>query len=235
MPTKSGKEKKMKTQFISNSMKGIYLLFVILAALSLSSCSTNAQAKGVSCSIDMGMHVTIDATDVRPRVIFDQLAVNPDCAITVSPFVWRPVTLHVENATVTEVLAIVCPQIGCKYFLNYDHLWIKPITVFDKWLAQYREGPVDHPNKFQNRLPEGMSFQEVLLSMVLKEISNASGLTIKPWMNEGDRKVTINVSSMTVNDALQTVLRQVNGEGAVLVEVKHSFPPTRQYWLWNSP
>ena len=42
----------------------------------------------------------------------------------------------------------------------------------------------------QSRLPEGMTFEDVPLSSVLEEISKVSGLEIKPWKDEGDRKVT---------------------------------------------
>jgi hypothetical protein len=120
-------------------MKVVGPLFVLLAALALSSCSSSAQAEGAACSIDMDIRVTINVTDAKPKVVFDQLAINPDCAITVSPFVWRPVTLNIEDATVTDVLAIVCQQIGCKHILNYDHLWIGPFTIFDKMQAKQWE------------------------------------------------------------------------------------------------
>jgi hypothetical protein len=88
----------------------------------------------------------------------------------------------------------------------------------------------------QSRLPEGMSFEEVPLSTVLEEISKASGLVIKPWEDEGDRKVTINVSGMTVDEALKAVVRYVDGEGAVLIEQKYFLHHSwGQYWLWGYP
>ena len=65
-----------------------------------------------------------------------------------------------------------------------------------------------------------MSFEEVPLSTVLEEISKASGLVIKPWKDEGDRKVTIDVSGMTVDEALKAVVLYVDGEGAVLIRTK---------------
>jgi len=88
----------------------------------------------------------------------------------------------------------------------------------------------------QSRLPEGMSFEEVPLSTVLEEISKASGLVIKPWEDEGDRKVTIDVSGMTVDEALKAVVRYVDGEGAVLIEQKYFLHHSwGQYWLWGYP
>ena len=72
---------------------------------------------------------------------------------------------------------------------------------------KYRE---DRNKKLQSLLPEGMSFEEVPLSTVLEEISQASGLTIKPWQAEGDRMVTVDVSGMTVNDALKAVVLDVD-------------------------
>jgi hypothetical protein len=179
------------------------------------------------------MRVTIDVTDVKPRVVFDQLAREPDCAISVSPLVWKHVTLHVENATVAEVLASVCPQIGCKYILNENHLTIKPRTIIDKMQANYWE---ERNGILQSRLPEGMSFEDVPLSTVLEEISKASGLTIKPWKDEGIRKVTIDVSGITVDKALKAVVLYVDGEGAVLIKLWYGFPRAYgQHWLWGYP
>jgi hypothetical protein len=219
----------MKTQTHHKSIeKMLGFLFVLLAVLVLSSCSSKARADGSSCYVDMGMRVTIDVTDVKPRIVFDQLAREPDCSITVSPFVWKHVTLHVENATVTDVLATVCPQIGCKFILNENHLTIKPLTIIDKMQANYWQ---ERNRILQSRLPEGMSLEEVPLSTVLEEISKASGLDIKPWEGEGDRKVTVDVSGMTVNEALKAVVFYVDGEGAVLIRQKYFLHHSwGQYW-----
>ena len=90
--------------------------------------------------------------------------------------------------------------------------------------------------KLQSRLPEGMSFEEVPLSSVLEEISKASGLNIKPWEAEGDRKVTLDVSGMTVEKAIKAVLLYVDGEGAVLIRQKYFLHHSwGQYWLWGNP
>jgi hypothetical protein len=232
---------KMKIQTHSNSSKKIIgLVIVLLATLALCSCAPKVRAEGPSCEVDMNMRVTIDVTDVKPQVVFDQLARNPDCAITVSPFVRKHVTLHVENATVAEVLAKVCSQIGCMYILNGNHLAIKPFTIIDRMKAKQWEEfnrEMEQRNRIlQSRLPEGMSFEDTQLSAVLEEISKASGLEIKPWKDEGDRKVTIDVSGMTVNDALKAVVRYVNGEGAVLIKLTYRFPRTYgQYWPLGYP
>jgi hypothetical protein len=106
-------------------------------------------------------------------------------------------------------------------------------SIIDKMQANYWE---ERNTRLQSHLPEGMSFEEVPLSTVLEEISKASGLVIKPWEDEGDRKVTINVSGMTVDEALKAVVRYVDGEGAVLIEQKYSLHYSwGQYWLWGYP
>ena len=88
----------------------------------------------------------------------------------------------------------------------------------------------------QSRLPEGMSFEDVPLSTVLEQISKASGLKIKPWKDEGVRKVTVDVSGMTVNDALKAVVLYVDGEGAVWID-QNGFLRSYggQHWLWGYP
>ena len=106
-------------------------------------------------------------------------------------------------------------------------------SIIDKMQANYWE---ERSRILQSHLPEGMSFEEVPLSTVLEEISKASGLVIKPWEDEGDRKVTINVSGMTVDEALKAVVRYVDGEGAVLIEQKYFLHHSwGQYWLWGYP
>jgi len=88
----------------------------------------------------------------------------------------------------------------------------------------------------QSRLPEGMTFEDVPLSSVLDEISKVSGLVIKPWEGEGDRKVTIDVGGMTVDEALKAVVLYIDGEGAVLIEQKYFLHHSwGQYWLWGYP
>jgi hypothetical protein len=71
-----------------------------------------------------------------------------------------------------------------------------------------------------------MGFEDATLNTVLEEISNVSGLDIKAWKDEGDRKITTYVSNMTVNEALKAVVLYVDGEGAVLIKLWNSFPRT---------
>jgi len=180
--------------------------------------------------------VTINVTDVKPKVVTDQLAANPDCAITVSPFFLKHVTVQVDNATVSEVIGILCPQIGCKWILNDNHLTIRPYTIIDKWQDNKWVELEQRRTILQSFLPEGMVFENVPLSTVLKEISKACGLTIKAWEDEGDRKVTMDVSGMTVDEALKAVIRYVDGEGAVLIKSGGLLSSSYgQHWPWGYP
>jgi hypothetical protein len=214
---------KMNTQTRSKSMeKMIGFLFVLLAVLVLSSCSPKGRADQSSCSVNMDMRVTIDVTDVEPKVVFDQLAPEPDCAITVRSDVRQHITLHMEDATVTEVLAAVCEQIECKYTFDGKHLFIAHLNFIDKLVMQARERDIQAQDawqrKFEVRLPQGMRFEDASVSSVLAEISTVSGLAITPWEGEGDRKATLDLSGMTVDEALEAVVRQIGGEGVVMVK-----------------
>ena len=216
----------------------LFVVFLVLV-LVLSSCEPALQEDG-SCVADMVKRVSIDVTDVRPRVVFDQLARELDCDISVSPFLWKYVTLQVEDTPISEVVSLVCQQAGCKYILNGNHLAIKSLTIFDQMRArqwyEFNKMMEDRNRIFQSHLPEGMSFIDVPLSTVLDEISNVSGLTLKPWNDEGDRKVSIDVSGMTVEEALKAVVLYVDGEGAVLIEQKYFLHHSwGQIWLWGNP
>lgn len=193
----------------------IGFLFVFLAIVILSSCSLINKADNPSCTVDMGMPVTIDVTDVNPKVVFDQLAPNPDCAITVSPFVRRHVSLHVHDATVSEVLALVCSQTDSKYTYDGQRLVISRLTWLDKRNQQAQE---EWQKKFEVRMPEGMVFKDATARSVLVEISKVSGLEITPRPYEDSRKVTLDISGKTVDEALKAVVIQIDGNGAVMVK-----------------
>jgi hypothetical protein len=211
------------------------VLLVLLAVIAMSSCSSKARAEDPSCYVDMSMRVTINVTDVKPQVVIDQLATNPDCAITLYPFFGKHVTVNVEDATVSEVIGTICPQLKCKWILKVNHLTIRPYTILDKWQDNQWVELEQRRTILQSRLPEGMVFEDVPLSVVLKEISQACGLTIKAWKDEGDRKVTMDVSGMTVDEALKAVIRYVDGEGAVLIKSGGLFGSYGQHWLWGYP
>jgi hypothetical protein len=118
------------------------------------------------------------------------------------------------------------------FFILFAVLVLSSCKINDKMRANYWE---DRNSRLQSRLPEGMSFEEVPLSTVLEEISSASGLEIKPWEDEGDRKVTVDVSGMTVNDALKAVVLYVDGEGAVMIKMGGFNTTWGQHWLWGYP
>jgi len=222
----------MNTQTNSKSMeKTIQFFFILLAVLVLSSCSAGDRAASTSCSLDK--RVTIDVTDARPREFFDLLSNELNCRITVYPFFMHTVTVHMKNVRASEVLVAVLPQLDAKYIYNVGgRLSIMPLTARDKRNIQAQD---EWWKKFEIILPQGMRFEDASVNSVLVEISAASGLEITPWDGEGDRKVTLDISGMTVSEALEAVVRQIDDcEGVVLVKSwdGHS---TSQYRLVDKP
>ena len=217
----------MNTQTRSKSTnKMIRFLFALFTILVLSSCSYGDRADGSSCFI--GGRVTIDVTDARPRQVFDLLADELNCQITAYPFFTQTVTVHMENAPLSEVFAVILPQLDAKYIYDVGgRLSIMPLTPIDKWVAHTREESnrqwEELNRKFETRLPEGMVFENVPMSIVLEEISTASGLELTPMEGEGDRLVTVDVSCMTVQDALEAIVLFVNGEGHVVVKTWNGY------------
>jgi hypothetical protein len=224
--------KVMNTQTRSKSMERIIrFLFILFAILALSSCIYGDRAASSSCSL--GKRVTIDVTDARPREFFDQFSKELNCKITVYPFFMHTITVHMENVRASEILVAVCPQLDAKWIYNVGgQLSIMPLTARDKRNIQAQE---EWWKKFEILLPQGMVFEEASVSSVLAEISAASGLEITPWEGEGDQKVTLDISGMTVNEALKAVVRQIEDcEGVVLIKSwdGHS---TSQYRLVDKP
>jgi hypothetical protein len=142
-----------------------------------------------------------------------------------------------QNVRASDVIVTVSQQLDAKWIYNVGgRLSIMPLTIIDKMKAkqweEFNRMMEERRRILQSRLPEGMTFEDVSLSSVLQEISEASGLTIKPWEDEGDRMVTIDVSGMTVDEALKAVVLYVDGEGAVLIEQKYFLHHSwGQYWL----
>jgi len=219
--------------------KSFFFFLLVLAILNLSACAPRLQASEPACVLDMEVRVSIDVTNVSPRVVFDQLARELNCTIHVSPLLWKPVTLHIKDATVPGVLGLVVSQIDGKYIQNGNRLSIEPLTIFDRLQARYLEkvnkDMAERARIIQTRLPEGMRFTDVPLSNVLEEISQASGLEFKSWEEEGDRKVTLDLSGMTVEEAIKAVLTEVDGEGAVWIKLSYGTNNYGQYWPWGYP
>lgn len=87
-------------------------------------------------------------------------------------------------------------------FILFAVLVLSSCTIMDKLRAnnweEFNRMMEERNRILKSRLPEGMTFEDVPLSSVLEEISKATGLNIQPWKDEGDRKVTLDVSGMTV-------------------------------------
>ena len=201
---------------------GIGFLFVLLVALALSSCSTGDRAVSTSCSINK--RVTIDVTNARPRKVFDLLSNELNCRITVYPFFLHTVTVHMTNVRASEILVAVIQQLDAKYIYNVDgRLSIMPLTLLDNPREEFNRQFAEMNRKFETRLPKGMVFENVPMSTVLEEISKASGLELTPMEGEGDRLVTVDVSGMTVTEALIAIVLDVNGEGHVVVKTWNGY------------
>ena len=119
-------------------------------------------------------------------------------------------------------------------FVLLAALALSPHTLKNIQWEAFNKYMAERNSILQSHLPAGMTFDDVPLSTVLEEISKASGLTIKPWKDEGDRKVTLDLSSMTIEEAIKAVLLYVDGEGAVLIEQKYFLHHSwGQYWPWG--
>ncbi len=174
-----------------------------------------AVAMLVSAQTDLGKRVTINVTQAAPREVFELLARELGCTITVDPGVKKPLTLQVVDMPVTDVLTVICRSIECEYRFDGKNLFIKPLSASRRRQVASME---EHSRKLESRLPADMRFDDTPLKDVLEIIGKASGLELRPWKDEGSRKVTIDVGGQTVNQALEAVVRQIDGEGVVMMK-----------------
>lgn len=187
------------------SRKNLVLTCLVfaLAAVSPASAQTN-----------LGRRVTIHVTEVTPQKVFEQLARELDCRITVDSAIKKPLTLRVVDTPVSDILSTICRSIQCEYRFDGKNLFIKPLSANRKRQIAAME---EHSRKLAGRLPTGMRFDSRPLKEVLDTIAKAAGLELRPWKDEGSRKVTLDVGDKTVTEALEAVIRQINGEGVVMI------------------
>lgn len=185
-----------------------------VCVVSLCLAAILATAPPASAQTNPGRRVTIDVTEVAPQQVFDLLAKALNCTFTVDPAVRKPLTLRVVDTPVVEILSMICRSIECEYRFDGKDYWIKPLSGARRKQAVAME---EYVTKLRSPLPQNMRFVDLPLLEVLAAIGKASGLELWPWRNETDRKVTIDVSGKTVYQALELIVKQVGGEGAVLI------------------
>jgi len=173
-----------------------------------------ATVSPASAQTNLGRRVTIHVTEVTPQKVFEQLARELDCRITVDSAIKKPLTLRVVDTPVTDILSMICRSIQCEYRFDGKNLFIKPLSASRKRQIAAME---EHSRKLASRLPTGMHFDNRPLKEVLDSIAKPAGLELRPWKDEGSRKVTIDVGGKTVTEALEAVVRQINGEGVVMI------------------
>jgi hypothetical protein len=207
--------------------------FVTAACLGLALLGVPTPA---SAQTSLDKRVTIDVTEVAPRQVMELLAravgctiadgsdpllpvkkllgMKQECRFFVDPAVTQPLTMRLVNVPVYSVLPLICQSIPCEYRFDGTSVWLKPLSESRRRQTNAMEG---HLRKLESRLPQGMRFDGATLTTALEAISKASGLELRPYKGEDDRKVTVDVSAKTVNEALEAIVRQINGEGVVMI------------------
>jgi len=178
-----------------------------------------AAAPPASAQTNLGKRVTIDVTGVAPQKVFELLARELDCKITVDRAVKKPLTLRLVDRSASDIIVTICQSIKCEYRFDGKNLFIKPLSAGRNAasMKEFSKRMEERSRRLESRLPAGMHFDGTPLKDVLNTIGKAAGLKLRPWKDEGSRKVTIDVGGKTVNEALEAVVRQIDGEGVVMM------------------
>ena len=178
-----------------------------------------AAAPPASAQTNLGKRVTIDVTGAAPQKVFELLARELDCEITVDRAVKKPLTLRLVDRSASDIIVTICQSIKCEYRFDGKNLFIKPLSAGRNAasMKEFSKRMEERSRRLESRLPAGMHFDGTPLKDVLNTIGKAAGLKLRPWKDEGSRKVTIDVGGKTVNEALEAVVRQIDGEGVVMM------------------
>jgi len=159
---------------------------------------------------NLAKRVSIDVNSVAPQEVFGSLARSLDCEASVDPAVQQPVTLRVVDVSARTALNAICESIGCQYRLDGKKLVVEPL------LPKIKEKvPAARLEILKKPLPQGLRFENAPLGSVLKAISDASGIEISIEPMEPDKKVTVDVSGQTFQEALKRIM-DVAGTGSVV-------------------
>jgi type II secretory pathway component GspD/PulD (secretin) len=193
----------------------------VITALAFLFASASARAQ-----TDLGKRVSIDVNTVAPQEVFDSLARSLNCEAAVDPQVQQPVTLRVVNVSARTALSAICESIGCRYRLDGKKLVIEPLLpkTKDKVLASRIQASQLLQN-LKRPMPQGMRFDNAPLSSVLAAISDASGFEITVEPIEADKKVTVDLSGQTFQEALKKVIELAGTEGVVAFGVADGSKP----------
>ena len=175
-----------------------------------------AAALAASAQTNLEKRITIDVTDVAPQKVFELLARELDCKITVDRAVKKPLTLRLVDRPASYIIVTICQSIKCEWNFDGKDLLIKPLSA--DW-SRPAAAMLEHSRRFQRRLPTGMHFDGTPLKDVLDAIGKAAGVELRPWKDEGSRKVSIDVGGKTVDEALEAIVRQIDGEGVVMMRI----------------
>jgi hypothetical protein len=181
-----------------------------------------AAAPPASAQTNLGKRITIDVTEVTPQKVFELLAHELNCKITVDRAVKKPLTLRLVDRPASDIIVAICQSIQCEWRFDGKNLFIKPLSAGMRRNAasmkEFSKRMEERSRKFESRLPAGMHFDGTPLQDVLDTIGKTAGLKLRPWKDEGGRKVTVDVGDKTVNEALEAILRQIDGEGVVMLQ-----------------
>ena len=164
---------------------------------------------------DLGKRVSIDVNSVAPQEVFGSLARSLGCEASVDPAVQQPVTLRVVDVSARTALSAICESIGCRYRLDGNKLVIEPLLPKTQEKVVTARIKADRLQILKKPLPQGLRFENVPLSSVLKAVSDASGFDISIEPTDPDKKVTVDVSGQTFQEALKRIIT-VAGTGNVV-------------------
>lgn len=173
-----------------------------------------AAASPASTQTNLGKRVTIDVSEATPQKVFELLAHELDCKITVDRAVKKQLTLRLVDRPANDIIVTICQSIECEWRFDGKNLFIKPLSATRRRQAAHT---LEHSKKLESRLPAGMQFNSIPLKDVLYTVGKAAGLELRPWKDEGSRQVTIDVGGKTVEEALTAIVHQIGGEGVVMM------------------
>jgi len=193
----------------------------VITALAFLFASASARAQ-----TDLGKRVSIDVNTVTPQEAFGSLARSLDCEISVDPAVQQPVTLRVFNVTARTALSAICESIGCRYRLDGKKLVIEPLpSKAGPKVLEGRKKADQLLMNFKKTMPQGMRFENAPLGSVLVAISDAAGFEITVEPLEADKKVTVDLSGRTIQEALKWLMDSAGAAGVAYFGVDGASKP----------
>jgi hypothetical protein len=208
-------------------MKRIFLCLIVLGVVAILVPASPAQPK-------LDRTTTINVSAVAPRDVYASLSRLLGCELAMAPEIQKPVTMHLENVTVSTALTALSENLGCQWSISGNTLRIEPagsgkpgpVGIVGSGIGPGRGAgigsgtgagvgsgrgsglsvdKVDFWQMMQRKTPANFRFDNATLGSVTDALGKVCDMEIRVDESDKGLMVTIDLSDRKIIEALKAI------------------------------